>query len=94
MSRLLSFISSFGSSAELRSLSPELLRQRMEQQGLTEQEIQLILSGDRKAIATLVKTSGDIVCCITHPTPDDEDEPDQEEQPEDENKKALLRYAR
>lgn len=42
----------------------------MEQQGLTEQEIQVILSGDRNAIAALVKTSGDIVCCVVQAEPD------------------------
>lgn len=70
MSNLLSFISSFGSSAELRSLSPEQLRQRMQQQGLTEQEINVVLSGDRAAIATLVKTNGDIACCILQAEPE------------------------
>lgn len=86
MSNLLSFITSFGSSAELRSLNTEELRQRMEQLGLTEQEIQVILSGDRNAITTLVKTSGDIVCCIIPQTPDEEDEPE-----EDDDKKEELR---
>lgn len=84
MSNLLSFITSFGSSAELRSLSPEQLSERMEQQGLSAEEISVILSGDRAAIATMVKTSGDIVCCIVPETPDDkepEDEDESEEQP-------------
>ncbi len=79
MSNLLSFITSFGSSAQLRSLSPEQLRERMEQQGLTKQEMNVILSGDRNAIATMVKTSGDIVCCVVPEKPDDE-EPDEEEE--------------
>ncbi|RVT45588.1 hypothetical protein EMM73_12840 [Rheinheimera sediminis] len=79
MSNLLSFITSFGSSAELRSLNPEQLRERMEQQGLTEQQISVILSGDRNAIATMVKTSGDIVCCVLPDKPDDQ-EPDDEEE--------------
>jgi hypothetical protein len=80
MSSLLSFISSFGSSAELRSLSPEQLRERMEQQGLSAEEISVILSGDRAAIANMVKTSGDIVCCVLPDTPDDEEPDDEEEQ--------------
>lgn len=88
MSNLLSFITSFGSSAELRSLNAEDLRQRMEQHGLTEQEIQVILSGDRNAIATLVKSGGDIVCCVIPQTPDEEDEPE-----EDDDKKEELRIA-
>lgn len=70
MSNLLSFISSFGSSAELRSLSPEQLRDRMQQQGLTQQEINVVLSGDRNAVATMVKTSGDIRCCVVPPEPE------------------------
>ncbi len=70
MSNLLSFISSFGSSAELRSLSPEQLREHMQQQGLTAQEINVVLSGDRTAIATMVKTSGDITCCVVPPQPE------------------------
>lgn len=80
MSNLLNFITSFGSSAQLRSLSPEQLRERMEQQGLTEQEIRVILSGDRNAIAKLVKTNGDIVCCVVPETPDDEEPGDDEEE--------------
>lgn len=81
MTNLLSFISSFGSSAELRALDPAALRARMEAAGLTEQEIAVILSGDRNAIAQMVKTSGDIVCCVVPETPeDDEDEQDDEEQ--------------
>lgn len=83
MSNLLSFITSFGSSAQLRSLSPEQLRERMEQQGLSAEEISVILSGDRAAIATMVKTSGDIVCCIVPDSPDEEDEsPEKDDQPE------------
>jgi len=78
MSNLLNFITSFGSSAELRSLTPEQLRERMEQQGLGVEEINVILSGDRSAIATMVKTNGDIVCCVVPDKPDDE-EPDEEE---------------
>ncbi len=81
MTNLLSFISSFGSSAELRALDPAALRARMEAAGLTGQEIAVILSGDRNAIAQMVKTSGDIVCCVVPETPeDDEDEQDDEEQ--------------
>lgn len=89
MSNLLSFISSFGSSAELRSLSTAELRQRMEQQGLTEQEIQVILSGDRNAIVTLVKTSGDIVCCVIPQTPDEE-EPEEDDDQKKEDLRAAL----
>lgn len=89
MHDLLSFITSFGSSAELRSLSHEQLRERMEQQGLTAEEISVILSGDRKAIATMVKTSGDIVCCVLPDKPDDEEPTDDEE----ENDKQSLRVA-
>ena len=80
MSNLLSFISSFGSSAELRSLNPEQLRERMQQQGLTEQEINVVLSGDRTAIATMVKTNGDIACCILPPKPDKQEAVDNDEQ--------------
>jgi hypothetical protein len=90
MSNLLSFITSFGSSAELRSLSTEQLRERMEQQGLTEQEIQVILSGDRKAIATMVKTNGDIFCCVLPDKPDDEEPTDDDEEEKD---KQSLRVA-
>lgn len=92
MSNLLSFITSFGSSAELRSLSPEQLRERMEQQGLTEQEISVILSGDRAAIATMVKTSGDIVCCVVPEKPDDQ-EPDDEDEEEKDQKPQSVRAA-
>jgi hypothetical protein len=90
MSNLLNFITSFGSSAELRSLNPEQLRERMEQQGLTAEEINVILSGDRSAIATMVKTNGDIVCCVVPDKPDDE-EPDEEE--EKDQKPQSLRAA-
>ncbi len=76
MTNLLSFISSFGSSAELRALDPAALRARMEAAGLTGQEIAVILSGDRNAIAQMVKTSGDIVCCILPDNPDDEEQDD------------------
>lgn len=92
MSNLLSFITSFGSSAELRSLSPEQLRERMEQQGLSAEEISVILSGDRAAIATMVKTSGDIVCCILPDKPDDK-EPDDEDEKEKDQKPQSLRAA-
>ena len=67
MSNLLNFISSFGSSAELRSLSAEALQHRMQQEGLTAQEIEVLLSGNSAAVASLVRTSGDIVCCILPP---------------------------
>lgn len=92
MSNLLSFITSFGSSAELRSLSPEQLRERMEQQGLSAEEISVILSGDRAAIATMVKTSGDIVCCILPDKPDDK-EPDDEDEKEKDQKPQSIRAA-
>lgn len=92
MSNLLSFITSFGSSAELRSLSPEQLRERMEQQGLSAEEISVILSGDRAAIATMVKTSGDIVCCILPDSPDDK-EPDQEDEDDSDKQQQSLRAA-
>lgn len=92
MSNLLSFITSFGSSAELRSLSPEQLRERMEQQGLSTEEISVILSGDRAAIATMVKTSGDIVCCILPDSPDDK-EPDQEDEDDSDKQQQSLRAA-
>ncbi len=85
MTNLLSFISSFGSSAELRALDPAALRIRMEAAGLTEQEIVVILSGDRNAIAQMVKTSGDIVCCVVPETPED----DEDEQDDKDNKDSL-----
>jgi hypothetical protein len=86
MSSFLSFITSFGSSAELRSLSPEQLRERMQQQGLTEQEISVILSGDRSAIATMVKTSRDIVCLIL---PTEPDKKENEDESEDDKKESI-----
>jgi hypothetical protein len=89
MSNLLSFITSFGSSAELRSLSSEQLRERMEQQGLTEQEISVILSGDRSAIAALVKTNGDIVCCVVPEKPDDQEPADEDEEEKDQKPQSL-----
>ncbi len=92
MSNLLSFITSFGSSAQLRSLSPEQLRECMEQQGLSAEEISVILSGDRSAIATMVRTSGDIVCCILPDKPDDQ-EPDDEDEEEKDQKPQSIRAA-
>ncbi|MCA1931476.1 hypothetical protein [Rheinheimera sp.] len=92
MSNLLSFITSFGSSAELRSLSPEQLSERMEQQGLSAEEISVILSGDRAAIATMVKTSGDIVCCVVPEKPDDQ-EPDDDDEEEKDQKPQSVRAA-
>lgn len=89
MSNLLSFITSFGSSAELRSLSPEQLSERMEQQGLSAEEISVILSGDRAAIATMVKTSGDIVCCILPDKPDDQEPDDEDEEEKDQNPQSI-----
>ena len=79
MSNLLNFISSFGSSAELRSLTPDALRQKMVQCELTEQEIAVILAGDRNAVAQLVRTSGDIVCCVVPEKPDDEEPAEQDD---------------
>jgi len=97
MSHLLNFISSFGSSAELRTLPVAELRQRMQAFGLTAQEITVFLSGDRHAVAEMLKTSGDIVCCIvpeqpvTPPTPDEEPaSPSKDDDDEAKEQKALL----
>ncbi|WP_337878686.1 hypothetical protein [Rheinheimera sp.] len=80
MSQLLQFLTSLGSSAELRSLNADQLQQKMQEQGLSQQEMAVILSGDRNAIAQLVRTNGDIVCCIIVPDDqEDESEDDSEE---------------
>lgn len=84
MSHLLQFLTSLGSSAELRSLTAAELQQKMHEQGLSEQEIAVVLSGDRNAIAQLVRTNGDIVCCIIVPDDqEDESEDDSEERKQD-----------
>lgn len=87
MSQLLQFLTSLGSSAELRSLTATELQQKMQEQGLSEQEIAVILSGDRNAIAQLVRTNGDIVCCVVTPE-QPEDEPEDEEESEQQVKRA------
>ncbi|MFC4655063.1 MULTISPECIES: hypothetical protein [Rheinheimera] len=87
MSKLLHFITSFASSAELRVLSQEELRVKMELDGLSDAEISAILSGDKARIAQLVKSAGDIVCCIIAPD-QPEEEPLEEDVPAPERESA------
>lgn len=99
MSQMLNFISSFGSSAELRSLPVAELTARMQAFGLNAAEIQVLLSGDRHAVAEMMKTSGDIVCCVVPEKPvqpgkpDDPAGPAQDDDDDEEEKKASLRHA-
>lgn len=99
MSHLLNFISSFGSSAELRTMPVAQLRQQMQAFGLSAAEIAVFLSGDRHAVAEMLKTSGDIVCCIvpeqpvTPPQPDQPPTPSKDDDDEDKQQKALLARA-
>ncbi len=67
MSHLLNFISSFGSSAELRQLPAAELTSRMQQAGLTAAEIAVLHSGDHKAIARLMQSDDNLVCMIVMP---------------------------
>lgn len=67
MSHLLNFISSFGSSAELRQLPAAELTSRMQQAGLTPTEIAVLHSGDHKAIARLMQSQDNLVCMIVMP---------------------------
>lgn len=88
MDPLLRFISQFGSSAELRSLSAVELRQAMQDAGLSEEAMAAILTGNRADLTQLLRTSGDIVCCILPEQPDEE-EPEQEGDVPEEPPKAL-----
>ena len=80
MSNLLSFITSFGSSAQLRNLSRDELVAVMTEHGLSEPEQQAILSGDASRIARIARTPGDIRCCIAPQEPDDGEEEDGDEE--------------
>ncbi|MDX1571623.1 MAG: hypothetical protein R3200_14175 [Xanthomonadales bacterium] len=92
MSNLLSFITSFGSSAELRSLSEEELRAIMAEHGLSREEQEAILSGDATRITEIARTPGDIKCCVAPQEPDD-DEDDEEDEDDDGDESEEIRRA-
>lgn len=89
MSQLLEFITSFGTSAELRALSKEQLIKVMQDFELSDDEQNAILSGDAARIAEMARTSGDIKCCVVPQEPDDESE----EEPADDEETDSLRAA-
>lgn len=64
MYNLINFISRFGTSAELRSLSHDALINEMQDAGLTQDEMQIILSGDQKDIVKQLNNAEDIVAAV------------------------------
>lgn len=94
MDHLLKFISTFATSAELRSLSTSKLKDRMIECGLSSEEMNAILSGNKDELARMMRTSGDIVCCVIAPEqPADTEDEQENTEPKETAVSAMKEFA-
>lgn len=83
--KMLDFVSKLGSSARLRAMSDAELKAEMDAAELPQELQHAILSRDTDALVKVLRTSGDIVCCVA---PDKPDEDEQEDEDSEEVKQA------
>lgn len=80
MSNLLTFITTFGTAAEMRALSSQELTAKMREFGLTKEEMKLIVTGDQQRAIDFIYGSEKITCLVVAPeNPDEEGDEDSDD---------------